>query len=79
MMNALRKELSIEIISKMTISDIDENIIGIEQIISENYHDLLPEGSDASQYYQDDHGYQVITEVLRDLKVKKSTFISTSL
>ena len=78
-MNALRKELSIEIISKMTISDIDENIIGIEQIISENYHDLLQEVSVAGQFYQDDHGYQVITEVLRDLKVKKSTFISTSL
>lgn len=73
MINALRKELSIDIISKMEISDVNENIIGIQEIISENYIDLLPEGSDYCQYCYSEPGYDLITEILRDLVDKKAS------
>lgn len=67
MINALRKELSLENIEKMDLVGLQNEIGGIQEIIFDEYLDGLPENYDAGEYYLDCPEYNTLVAIETDL------------
>jgi len=67
MINALRKELSLENIEKMNLAELQNEIGGIQEIIFDEYLDGLPENYDAGEYYLEFPEYNTLVAIETDL------------